>query len=160
MRMSFHFARIFKRRTTSDFAHDGSGAGAVEFALVAPVLLAIGFGALTFGLVMNNYVLVTNAASAGAKNLVLSRGAATPYSSTVNAIASAAPSLSSGAMTIVMTVNGAACDSDSTCKAALNAAIATPASVSVSYPCKLSVLGVNYAPNGCTLRQTTAGRIQ
>lgn len=155
---SFNVANA--RQSLPIVARNISGAAAVEFALLAPALIVIGIGSVVFGLVLNNYVVVTNAAAVGAKTLVLGRGSNSPYSSTIAAIQAAAPGLTAGNLTVQTTVNGSTCSSDSDCKAALTNAAAMPASVSVSYPCTLIVLSHDYAPNGCTLRQTTAGRIQ
>ena len=147
-------------RATARAARDESGVGAVEFALIAPLLLGISLAALIFALALNNYILVTNASAAGATNLILSRGSTTPYSDTVTAIRQAAQGLASANLTIAMSVDGAACADDSSCATALSAAGGKQAKVAVSYPCRLVVLNIDYAPGGCVLRQTTAGRVQ
>jgi len=139
---------------------DESGVGAVEFALVAPLLLGIAIASLVFALALNNYILVTNASVAGVSNLILSRGSTTPYTDTVSAVRLAAQSLPSASLTIAMSVDGASCASDSSCSTALSAASGKQADVAVSFPCQLVVLSINYAPGGCVLRQTTAGRVQ
>ena len=46
----------------------------VEMALVLPVLLLVVTGILTFGLAFNNYLLLTEATSVGARTLAISRG--------------------------------------------------------------------------------------
>ena len=51
-----------------------SGAAVVEFALVLPVLFLVLFGAVQFGWLMNNYLMLTNAASVGAHLLASERG--------------------------------------------------------------------------------------
>lgn len=139
---------------------DESGVSAVEFALVSPLLLAIALGSLIFSLVLNNYVLVTNASAAGAANLIVSRGSTTPYSDTVTAVEQAAPSLVPANLTIALSVDGASCADDSACETALSSASGKSASVAVSYPCRLVVLNVDFAPGGCVLHQTTMGRVQ
>src|SRR5208282_526862 len=46
---------------------DCSGAAASEFALILPVMLLIFFAIIQFGLTLNNYIELTNAAVSGAR---------------------------------------------------------------------------------------------
>lgn len=156
------FARDIARMRVGlvQFKPDDSGASAVEFALISPLLLSIAIGSLVFAIVLNNYVLVTNASAAGVGNLIVSRGSSTPYSDTIAAVQQAAPSLARADLAVTLSVDGVACADDSSCEAALGAASGKTAGVAVSYPCRLVVLNIDYAPGGCTLRQTTMGRIQ
>lgn len=144
-------------RTFHNLATERSGAAAVEFALIAPVLFLLAVGTAQFGLTLANYVMLTEAVSSGARQLAVSRGISTPYSSTVSLMQSAAPTLST--MTITTTVNGTACATDTACSTALSTAAGTPATVTATYPCDLTVMGFNFAPN-CTLSMTTAERIE
>jgi Flp pilus assembly protein TadG len=149
---------------------DVSGAAAVEFALIVPVLLLIMLGIFVFGIAFGNYIMVTNAADAGTLQLTVSRGDSTPYTDTVNAVYASAPALKTcpiasasarpTGLTISLTVNGTACSSDSTCQTALTPASAgQAASVKVSYPCSLIIMQTNYLPS-CTLTANSTGRIQ
>lgn len=113
------------------------GGAAVEFALVLPILLACLFGTVQFGWLMNNYVMLTNAASLGAHQLASERGYATPYTDTQQAILASTAALKS-ALTITMSVGGTTCTSDSTCASALGTSTQAPtagteASVSLGY---------------------------
>ena len=56
------------------------GVVALEFVLVAPVLLLVLFGILYFGIALNNYLILTDAAEQGAQTLSLGRGTSSPYS--------------------------------------------------------------------------------
>ena len=49
---------------------DRRGIAALEFALIAPVLLLMIFGMATFGIAMNNYLTLTDAVRAGSRTLV------------------------------------------------------------------------------------------
>lgn len=133
------------------------GASAIEFALIAPAFLAMGMGALKFGVAVSQYMLVTNAAAAGATTFALSRGITAPYATTGTAITNAAPNLTSGSVTKTLRVNGTACTTNSTCATALVAG--ATASVTVSYPCDLTVMGVNFKAS-CTLSSTSAQMVQ
>lgn len=139
---------------------DPSGAAAVEFALVAPVYLVLVVGGLIFALAFSNYLSVTNAAYAGASQLIISRGQTTPYTTTVSAVDTAAGNLTTANLTITITVNGTTCSSDTTCENALTNAASQQASVTVSYPCSLDVLQYNFSANGCTLSSSVAGLVQ
>ncbi len=144
---------------------DAKGAVAVEFAIIGPVLLLMLVGMLVFGVALNNYVILTNAAEAGAFNLMISRGANTPWTDTRQAIFSAAPTLTQASLTITLSVNNTACTSDSTCKTLLSPTSAgKPSFVQATYPCipnnlNLTVMGKDYAQS-CTLTVKTTERIQ
>jgi len=135
------------------------GVTAIEFAIISPVMLTLLIGIFQFGVAMNHQLNLTNAVAQGALTLALSRGTTTPYTSATAAIASAAPNLAAAQTTITVTINGAACTDNTTCKAALVAGQA--AVVRATYPCNLVVMGVNYAPGGtCTLSAQSAQMIQ
>lgn len=150
--------RLVPRPPRMNVLRDVRGVTAIEFAIVAPVLLAMVFGILQFGIAMNHQMVLTNAAAKGAMTLALSRGTATPYATTTTAITSAAPSLTAGQITITVKVNGTACTTDAGCSTILVSG--HPALVKATYPCDLTVMGVNYAPNGCTLSAETAQLVQ
>jgi Flp pilus assembly protein TadG len=137
---------------------DAGGVSAIEFAFLAPVFLVMTFGTLKFGIAMNHYMVLTNAAAKGAMTLALSRGTTTPYASTTTAVTAAAPGLTAASITITVKVNGTACTTDSGCSSILVAG--QPALVKATYPCDLTVMGVNYAPSGCTLTAETAQMVQ
>jgi len=137
---------------------DVRGVSAIEFAILAPVFLTMAFGTLQFGIVMNHYMVLTNAAAKGAMTFALSRGTSTPYATTTTAVTSAAPGLTAGQISITVKVNGTACATDADCSTILVAG--QPALVKATYPCDLTVMGVNYAPNGCTLSAETAQMVQ
>jgi Flp pilus assembly protein TadG len=54
------------------------GQSLVEFGLVAPVLLLVLTGVFSFGIILNQYEVLTYATSAGARAFALSRNQATP----------------------------------------------------------------------------------
>jgi len=142
-----------------DIARSISGVALVEFAFALPVLLMMMVGMFVFGIALHDYLAVTNAAEAGAFQLVVSRGDNTPWTDTTNAVYAAAPTLPKSRLTVDITVNGTAYSSDATCLTALNSAMGAPASVKVSYPCSAQVLHISYLQN-CTLTATPSGRIQ
>ncbi len=52
---------------------DERGQAMVEFALVAPILLALVFGIIQFGIAFNNYLTLTDAVRAGSRQGAVSR---------------------------------------------------------------------------------------
>jgi Flp pilus assembly protein TadG len=148
-------SRLIGRRPK--FATARTGTAAVEFALVAPVLLMLVLGMCQFGITLNQYLTLTNAVRSGARQLSMSRGDTTPHTDTLNQIYGSAPNLTQGSLTITMAVNGTACTTDAGCKAALAAGL--PTTVTASYPCSLAFFGYNFAPI-CTLSSQTTERVE
>jgi Flp pilus assembly protein TadG len=130
---------------------DHTGSVLVEFTLVLPVLLFLILGLAQFGLIFYNYILVTNAAVTGARQLSISRLDTTAYTDTVSAINSATTNLSG--LTITMSVNGATCSTNSTCQTDLQNAYTAaaippqPVSVTVSYTCSSTSIMPAYLIN-------------
>ena len=143
-------------------ARDRAGSVMVEFAVVAPVLLLVLLGVLQLGIFYYDYVALTDATAAGARQFSIGRLDATPAYDTVAAIqnASCNPSGSScilnpANLTITLSVNGTPCAAsvtgspnnasqyNSACQSALcesgNCALGQPTlqpiSVTVSYSC-------------------------
>jgi Flp pilus assembly protein TadG len=142
-------------RAARGLAADSAGAAAAEFGLVLPLLLLLLIGMIEFGLTINNYIMVTEAARAGGRLFAISRGATSPFLSTVNEIQLAAPNLDQANLTIKLSVNGTLCDTDSLCSNDLANAQGEPAQVVVAYPCNLAFLGFNFAPNCVLASQVT-----
>jgi Flp pilus assembly protein TadG len=137
---------------------DTAGVAALEFALLSPVMLAMLLGMFSFGVAMKDYMVLTSAAGQGALNLALSRGTVGPFSTTRDAILAAAPTLTPASLSMTLTIGTTDCTSDATCLAAMGPG--KSAIVTATYPCTLSVMGINYKPDGCTLRTSTAQMIQ
>jgi Flp pilus assembly protein TadG len=148
-------ARSQRRRPGND--RDGSG---------PPLLLLVLTGILTFGLAFNNYVLLTEATSIGARTLAISRGATTdPCATASSAVIAAAPLLTPGNLSFTFVLNGtsytgASCSSgSSTTGAAANLVQGSNVIVTVTYPCSLAVYGANYAPH-CSLQAQMTELVQ
>lgn len=133
------------------------GSAMVEFALVLPVLLLVITGIFSFGIVLNNYLELTDAVAIGAQQLSISRGNSTdPCATTASVIYNAAPYLSSSKIGLTFVLNGTTygpyvgasattCPSDSTSDgAAGNLVRGQSAQVIATYPCVLSVYGYNF----------------
>jgi Flp pilus assembly protein TadG len=145
-------------------ARDSRGSMAVEFALLVPVLAALMFGMTEFGVAMYTKIEMTDAARSAARTLSIGRASTTVFNDTKNQFFASAPGIpNDGSVTLVMTVNGVACTSNSDCQTKLNSAVGSPATVTASRACRLVVFSginlVNYMP-GCTLRSSTTTRIE
>jgi len=134
-----------------------AGTAAVEFALVAPMLLFLVLGMCQFGITMNQYLTLTNAVRSGARQLSMGRGDATPRTDAINLIYASAPNLTPGSFAITTSVNGTACGTDAACVTALTAGL--PTTVAASYPCSLAFFGYNFA-SVCTLASQTTERVE
>ncbi len=136
---------------------DRRGVSVLEFAIAAPVMLALAIGTFKFGATLMHQMVLTNAAAQGALTLALSRGTTSPYSSTTTAINNAASSLTTASITTIVTINGTACSTNTACSALMSAGVT--AVVRTTYPCDLSVMGINYK-SSCTISAQTAQMVQ
>ncbi len=134
------------------------GVVALEFVLVAPVLLLLLFGILYCGIALNNYLILTAAAEQGAQTLSLGRGTSSPYSTAKTAIDSAAVNLNTSQITQTVMIGGSPCSSDIACSALLTAGAV--ASVALTYPCDLTFMGNSYGGSPCTLSAQSAAIVQ
>ena len=82
------------------------GGSLVEFSLVLPMMVMLITGMATFGIAINNYMVLTNSVGAGARTLALARGQTTPALAASDPCAyavqvanNAAPSLNSSSVT-------------------------------------------------------------
>ena len=141
--------------------HGERGQAVVEFALVASLLLFLLLAIIVFGIAFNNYLTLTNATSTGALILSESRGQTSDFcSTTVNAVKSAASSLTSSQLGFTIVPNTAASASygASPCPSASPGLTAgQSAQVTVTYPCKLQFMNFN---RPCTLTASTQVRVQ
>ncbi|MGF6571991.1 Flp pilus assembly protein TadG [Paraburkholderia sp. GAS333] len=98
------------------------GIAAVELAITLPVLLLIVLGLAQFGWMLSNYMMVSNAASAGARYFAAQRGTTNPYTGTQAQVQTSAAVLNSSNLSITASVNGGNCTSDAACAADLTSA--------------------------------------
>ncbi len=141
------------------FQKSDSGASAVEFALIVPFLLFLVCGLFQFGITINNYLELTDGVRSGGRQFAISRAATTPYTTSVSAVKTSAANLTAGSVTVTLSVNSVACASDAACTTALSTASGGTATATATYPCNLSIMGVNFAPS-CTLTSTTSDMIE
>jgi Flp pilus assembly protein TadG len=152
--MMTDFQRVSRLR------RDLRGVAALEFALVAPMLLLLIFGGAEVGIVLNQYISLTNATIVGAMQFAFGAGVdVTPVTDATASIHLAAPGLTP--LTITYSVNGTACATDAACNTALGGGSGY-VTVSTSYSCVAInniVAAFNILPN-CTLTSQQTERIQ
>jgi Flp pilus assembly protein TadG len=153
------------------------GSSLIEFALCLPPLMLLMTGVFAFGIAIGNYVMLTNACSAGAMQLAISRGQLSspnydPCALVVSAVEAAAPTLSASNLKFVVELNttyypssgtptaNLSCTSTSeTAGAAGNLIQTDPVTVTVTYPCSLVVYKANNFPS-CTLTAKSSEAVQ
>lgn len=93
----------------SAFLRASDGSGLIETAVCLPVLMTVVTGIFTFGIAMNNYLLLTDATNVGARQLAISRGQTTdPCKTASTAVIAATPILKSSNLTFNYVFNGTA----------------------------------------------------
>src|SRR5215470_3158943 len=139
-----------------------NGQSVVEFAVCLPLLLLILTGISTFGIALNNYLMLTDAVSIGARQLAISRGQTDPCSIVAANVKNAAPYLKPSNLTFNVVLNGSSY-SGTSCGTSTSAPgkmiEGASAQVVVTYPCNIAVYGVNLAPS-CTLTAQTTELVQ
>jgi Flp pilus assembly protein TadG len=158
-------------RVNTTFYAANEGNALVEFALCLPILMLILTGIATFGFALNNYLELTNAMQIGAQQVAVSQNSTTdPCNTVVAAVYQAAPYLTQSQLKFTTTIYtsptastaypGTSCSSGSTTTgAAGNLTPGYPVQVTATYPCSLSVYGVNYVP-GCLLHAQVTEIVQ
>lgn len=144
------------------------GIAAVELAITLPVLLLIVLGLAQFGWLLANYMMVSNAASAGARYFAAQRGTTTPYTGTQAQVQSSASIMNSSNLSITASVNGGNCTSDANCAADLTGAASgaalASAAVTVTYsnfsPVFKGSLSGLYSMMPSALNATAVERVQ
>ncbi len=146
------------------FRREATGSAVIEFALLAPVLFMLLIGMFQFGILINNYIQLTEAVRVGGRTLAISRGSTTPIASTKAAVYASAPGLAQGSLDFyVMSVGANSCagnTTEATCKGYFDASQGLQATLTVRYDaCSAIVYGTNYLPN-CNLSSTTSIRVE
>lgn len=117
-------------------ALDRRGGALVEFAFVAPLMMALMLGMFSIAMVMSNYMILTNGIGAGARAFALARGQTTPALAgsdpcqfAVNMAETAAPELNANSLTFSITYT--------------NNTTSTPVSTTYSHTCAGLTLNSN-----------------
>jgi Flp pilus assembly protein TadG len=123
--------------------HSEEGQALVEFALVLPLLVVLLFGVIQFGIALNNYVTLTDAVRAGAREASVSRFSPTPGVEAEDAVRDAAVNLDQGALAVTVTSSWVRGDD---------------VRVSATYPYEIDLVGVVVASG--SLKSETTERVE
>lgn len=159
---------VFSCQTLHKYPHTGSkhqkGAAMVEVAIAVPLFFTLIFGVVQFGWLLNNYIMLNNAALVGAREFAKQRGYTTPRTVAVAAINAALPTMNQSLVTITTSVGGTACATDTACVTLLGNATTAPASnakvtVTLSYTFNKLISGSLAGINVSTLN-TSASAVE
>jgi Flp pilus assembly protein TadG len=135
------------------------GGALIEFAMVLPFMMILITGMSAFGLMLNNYLSLTNAVDIGARYLALLPGQSTdPCSDTAKAVYSAAPFLIQSNMTFTFVINGNTYTKTTCAAGAANLVAGQNASVTVTYPFTITMFG--WKPSSLNLIASTTELMQ
>ncbi len=154
------------------FRRSEDGQSLVEFAFALPAVMVLMTGVFAFGIAIANYVQLTNATSAAAMQLSISRGQLAspnydPCATAVAVVQGAAPMLTAANLKYAFVLNGTtyasnttSCTSSSeTTGAAANLVSGQSITVTVTYPCSLAIFRANNFPN-CVLTAKSSELVQ
>jgi Flp pilus assembly protein TadG len=148
-----------KSRASADCRrHSRRGQSLVEFTFIAPFLLIVTTGVVSFGLALRSFIVLTYGANMAAETVAMSRGITTdPCATASSALTTASPSLTSSNITLTVTLNGTAYSGNSCTSATSSMVQGATAQVTASYPCIMTVYGM---ANSCGLATRSAQMIQ
>ena len=129
----------------------------VEFALVLPVLLLVLLAIMKFGLLFENYLTLTDAVRSGARTLAIGRGTPNACTPAVLQVQNSATGLNQATLSVPTPsqANGGLTTPD-TCTSLTSGNAVT---ITASYPCDLSIMGINFVPS-CKLNVSATERVE
>jgi Flp pilus assembly protein TadG len=120
-----------------------NGQTMAEFTLVLPVLAILLFGVIQFGIVFNNYLAVTDAVRAGARQGAVSRSSSNPSGAVISRVRSSSDNLDQSKLQVSVSSSWKK-GSDVT--------------VSASYPFSINLLG--FVVKSGRISSTTTERVE
>ena len=122
-------------------------------AVTLPLIMLIMTGIFSFSIAIYQKLQLAEAVSNGGHYLAVDRGDTDPCLTVANAIYAAAPGLNQNSLSLTFTINGGA-STGPTCSGSTGASNMTSggtAEIQATYPCSLSVYGMNFS-SGCSLQ--------
>ena len=118
-------------------------------------------GIIKGGILYNNYLQLTDAVRTGARELAIERGQADPCGDSATQVTTAASGLNTSQISMAMTVSPPTTTyttppTAGTCPTLISGNAAT---LSATYPCDLSFMGINFVP-GCSLHASATERVE
>ncbi|HVZ83585.1 MAG TPA: TadE/TadG family type IV pilus assembly protein [Terracidiphilus sp.] len=162
--------RLIVRGLHRAMQSSNEGNALVEMAFALPVMMLMVTGMCSFGLCLNNYLILQHATDVGARYLATSRGlTSNPCADTVTVIQNAAPVLAQASLTYTFALgtdsfaggNTSFSGSGSTsCSVAgtKDLSVGSTATVTVTYPFTLTIYG--WTPSSMNLQASTSEIVQ
>lgn len=123
------------------------GQSLVEFALVAPILIAVVMAIFELGIAFNNQLTLTQAVGAGAQRLQTIRTATNingdPCAAVLSVIEGAAPQLAPAHISMTVTANGTQLGGNSCSGDQSDLQQGDPVTVHATYPCNITLFAIN-----------------
>lgn len=158
-------AHLHVRRSIALLAVRNEGGSLVEFALIAPLMLALVTGIFGLGFALVFYLQLNNAVDVGARTVAVIRATNSdgttpdPCAAALSAITSAAPSLNSSQISLSVNLNGNPYNSVTSCSnGAANVVAGKTAQITATYPYTLMLFG--WRPVAMTLSAQTTELMQ
>ena len=145
---------------------DTSGAALVEFTVLAPILMLMWVGAMEFGPLLKDKLILQDAVHQGAQAMAAGGTDPNVYADTLSQVSAAAGAMSAS-LTVSLSICNASATSCSACGASGASSCATllPTSagdaveVTATYPCSLTYKLFNLGPT-CTLSASESALIE
>lgn len=133
---------------------DTRGSVFVEAAIVLPLTVIILAAITEWGLALYQYHILSTATANSVRQLIISRGYDTPHDDVMAEYGRWAGTLNVTPDMVTVTVNGAKCTDNASCKNDLNDALGKSASVKVEFPCTMQFTPSRASPCPITLSMT------
>jgi Flp pilus assembly protein TadG len=141
----------YDRASIRRFFQSDTGTSLVEFAMTAPILVAVLTGIFELGVAFNNQLELTQAVGAGAQYLQEIRTTTSnPCQDTFSTIESAAPTLNPSNISLSLDMNGTTVGGDSCSGDQSDLVAGSAVTVTATYPCNISIYGFNFS-SSCQL---------
>lgn len=141
-------------RHWKSLARRQDGGALIEIALTLPIFLSVLLGIFKFGIAFSNQLTLTQAVGVGAQYLQQIRtNTSDPCADTFAKIKGAAPFLTPSKITVTVTMNGTTpSQAGNTCSGSQSSLVqGASVTVGATYPCDLTIYGVNFA-RSCQLQ--------
>jgi Flp pilus assembly protein TadG len=152
------------RRAIRTALRENRGSALIETALSAPLLLTMVMAIAQFGVAYNNNIVLAEATRAGARQLSVGRGAVSACAPAYTKAQNAATNLKTASLTLKVSYKNNTSGTTTNYTSPTDCSAATWSTVddvtmTLTYPCSVVVLGVNFAPS-CTLTSAMTARVE
>jgi len=141
---------------------DTRGSVLLEASLVMPMVVLLIAGIADYGITLYQYHTLSTATGSAVRQLIVSRGFATPYTSVKSQFATWAPNITiTNQFKVYVEDAGGTmqeCTTDTDCKAKLDVAAGKQGTVTLSYACTTTFLPNMISP--CPIKASASGMIE